>query len=206
MTAAGEALARRARSVLAEIAEAGREIGDVAEGRMGSVRLGAVTAPAVELVVPVLQRLQRQYPGLQAQVDVATSDVLLPDLMRGRHDFVIGRVPGRHRRAAVRACAASRRSRLALIVRAGHPLARARSVSAADLAPYDWVMQPPGSLLRTTARGGADRARRAAAELPAQHRLAPGDAGAGQPLERHRPGIGRGGAAGGRATAASGGG
>ncbi len=40
MTAAGDALARRARSALAEIAEAGREIGDVAEGRLGSVRHG----------------------------------------------------------------------------------------------------------------------------------------------------------------------
>ncbi len=149
MTAPGAALARRARTVLAEIAEAGREIGDVAEGRMGSVRLGSVTAPAVELVVPVLQRLQRQYPGLQAQVDVATSDVLLADLMRGRHDFFIGRVPtGIDARPFELHSLAP--EQVALIVRAGHPLAGAASVSAADLTPYEWVMQPPGSLLRTT--------------------------------------------------------
>ena len=149
MTAAGEALARRARSVLAEIAEAGREIGDVAEGRMGAVRLGAVTAPAVELVVPVLQRLQRQYPGLQAQLDVATSDVLVPDLVRGRHDFVIARVPAGTDARPFEQRSLSR-EQVALIVREGHPLARARSVSAADLEPFDWVMQPPGSLLRST--------------------------------------------------------
>lgn len=149
MTPAGEALARRAQSVLTEIAEAGREIGDVAEGRLGTVRIGAVTAPAVELVVPVLQRLQRQHPGLQAQVDVTTSDVLLADLLRGRHDFVVGRVPaGTDPRAFdIRTL---RTEMLALIVRANHPLAQLPTVTAADLAPYDWVMQPPGSLLRTT--------------------------------------------------------
>ncbi len=160
MTAAGEALARRARSVLSEIAEAGREIGDVAEGRLGTVRIGAVTAPAVDLVVPVLQRLQRLHPGLQAQVDVTTSDVLLADLVRGRHDFVIGRVPAGMdpRPFDLRSLASEL---LALIVRANHPLAQLPKVTAADLAPYDWVMQPPGSLLRTTledtliARGAA---------------------------------------------------
>ena len=149
MTAAGEAIAGRARRVLAEISEAGREIGEVAEGRIGSVRLGAVTAPAVELVVPVLQRLLRRYPGQQAQVDVATSDLLLADLLRGRHDFVIGRIPAGTdaRPFEIRSLAPER---LALLVRAAHPLAAAAAVSAADLADYEWVMQPPGSLLRTT--------------------------------------------------------
>lgn len=159
MTDAGEALARRARRVLAEIAEAGREIGDAAEGRMGFVRIGAVTAPAVELVVPVLQRLLRLHPGLEAQVDVATSDVLLPDLMSGRHDFVIGRIPAGTdpRPFEIRTLAAER---LALVVRAGHPLAAAASISVGELAAHEWVMQPPGSLLRTAleealiARGG----------------------------------------------------
>lgn len=160
MTAAGDALARRARSALAEIAEAGREIGDVAEGRLGSVRLGSVTGPAVDLVVPVLQRLQRRHPGLQARVDVTTSDVLLADLARGRHDFIIGRVPaGTDARPFDVQSVAS--ESLALLVRANHPLAQLPTVSAADLAPYEWVMQPPGSLLRTTleealiARGAA---------------------------------------------------
>lgn len=149
MTAAGEALARRARRVLAEIAEAGREIGDVAEGRLGTVRVGAVTAPAVDLVVPTLQRLQRQFPGLTAQVDVTTSDVLVPDLLRSRHDFVIGRVPAGTdaRTLDIRWLAVEK---VALLVRANHPLAQRTTVAAADLAPYDWVMQPTGSLLRST--------------------------------------------------------
>ncbi len=149
MSPAGEALARRARRVLAEIAEAGREIGDVAEGRLGSVRIGVVTAPAVDLVVPALQRLQRLHPGLTTQVDVTTSDILVPDLLRRRYDFVIGRVPaGVDARALeIRWLAAER---VALVARANHPLAQRPAVGATDLAPYDWVMQPPGALLRRT--------------------------------------------------------
>ena len=149
MTPAGESFARRARRILAEIAEAGREIGDVAEGRLGMVRVGAVTAPAIELVVPSLQRLQRQYPGLHAQVDVTTSDVLIPDLLRNRHDFVIGRVPTGldPRPLDIRWLFPER---VVLLVRANHPLAQRSLVHATDLAPYDWVMQPQGSLLRDT--------------------------------------------------------
>ena len=149
MTPAGEALARRARRILGEIAEAGREIGDVAEGRLGTVRVGAVTAPAIDLVVPALQRLQRQFPGLAAQVDVTSSDLLVPDLLRSRHDFVIGRVPAGFdpRPLEIRWLAAEP---VALLVRANHPLAQRPRVAARDLAPYDWVMQPPGSLLRVT--------------------------------------------------------
>lgn len=149
MTPAGEALARRARRILGEIAEAGREIGDVAEGRLGFVRVGTVTAPAIDLVVPTLQRLQRQFPALTAQVDVTTSDVLVPDLVRMRHDFVIGRVPAGFdpRPLDIRWLATEQ---VALLVRANHPLAQRTEVGAADLAPYEWVMQPQGSLLRTT--------------------------------------------------------
>lgn len=149
MTAAGEALARRARRILGEIAEAGREVGDVAEGRLGTVRVGAVTAPAIDLVVPVLQRVQRLHPGLTAQVDVTTSDVLLPNLLRSRHDFVIGRVPAGLDPGPldIRWLAVEK---VALLVRANHPLAQRPSVSAFDLGPYDWLMQPPGSLLRGT--------------------------------------------------------
>ena len=160
LTSAGKALAARARAVLIEIAEAGREIGDVASGRLGTVSLGAVTAAAVDLVVPTLQRLQRQHPGLQATVDVATSDVLIEDLRRGRHDFIIGRVPLSVDPAPFD-IQPLRPEVVALIARSNHPLAQRVSVSAGDLAPYDWVMQPPGSLLRATleealiARGAA---------------------------------------------------
>lgn len=149
MTPAGAALARRARRVLGEIAEASREIGDVAEGRLGTVRVGAVTAPAIDLVVPALQRLQRLHPGLTAQVDVTTSDVLVPNLLRSRHDFVIGRVPSGFdpRPLDIRWLGVEN---IALLVRANHPLAQRPRVSASALAPYDWLMQPPGSLLRST--------------------------------------------------------
>lgn len=153
LTPAGEALARRARRVLAEISEAGREIGDVAEGRLGRVRVGAVTAPAIDLVVPTLQRLQRQHPGLTAQVDVTTSDVLVPDLLRSRHDFVIGRVPAGvdPRLLDIRWLTTEP---VTFLVRANHPLAQRTRVGVGDLAPYDWVMQPPGSLLRSTVEEG----------------------------------------------------
>ena len=74
LTPAGQALARRARAVLLEMREADREIADLKSGKGGSVFLGSVTAPAIELAVPAIQRHPRkisahrdQHPGRHQQ-------------------------------------------------------------------------------------------------------------------------------------------
>ncbi len=58
--AAGQALARRARAVLLEMREVDREIADLKSGKGGTVFLGSVTAPAIELAVPAIQRIREQ--------------------------------------------------------------------------------------------------------------------------------------------------
>jgi len=65
MTNAGRALARRARSMLIEIREAEREIEDIKHGG-GTVFIGAVTAAAVELVVPAIRSVQAVNSLLEA--------------------------------------------------------------------------------------------------------------------------------------------
>jgi DNA-binding transcriptional LysR family regulator len=134
LTPAGQALARRARTVLLEMREAQREVADLKSGNGGSVFLGSVTAPAIELAVPAIQRVREKYPRIEINIQIDTSIVLARDLLASRHDFIIARIPDdlnpRLFESKVigieRAC---------LIVRRGH---------------HDWVFQPDGTLLRRT--------------------------------------------------------
>jgi DNA-binding transcriptional LysR family regulator len=147
LTSFGSALAKRARKILLELREASREIGELRTGKGGSVHIGAVTAPAMSLVVPAIQRVTRAYPGIEINIQVETSNVLARELLAARHDFIISRIPDElnprlfaaHEIGVEKAC---------LIVRNGHPLLKKGVVSLQDLPGHDWVFQPPGTLLR----------------------------------------------------------
>jgi DNA-binding transcriptional LysR family regulator len=149
LTPYGEALARRARAVLLEMREADREISELRLGKGGSVSIGAVTAPAIELAVPAIRDVRLDFPRLEVTIQIDTSSVLARELLASRHDFIVARIPDdlnprlfRSRVIGVeKAC---------LIVRRGHPLLDGRRVAPERLRDFDWVFQPSGSLLRRT--------------------------------------------------------
>ncbi|PWE56968.1 LysR family transcriptional regulator [Metarhizobium album] len=149
LTKYGAALAKRARKILLELREANRELAELRTGNGGSVFIGAVTAPAISLVVPAIHKVTASYPGIEINVQVETSNVLARELLAARHDFVIGRIPDDlnprlfhvHEIGIERAC---------LMVREGHPLLGKPAASLSDLPAFDWVFQPPGTLLRRT--------------------------------------------------------
>ncbi|HTV67899.1 MAG TPA: LysR family transcriptional regulator [Rhizobiaceae bacterium] len=149
LTPYGEALARRARAVLLEMHEADREIAELRTGKGGSVSVGAVTAPAIQLAVPAIREVRRSFPRLEVNIQIDTSNVLARELLAARHDFIIARIPDdlnpRQFKSRVigveKAC---------LIVRRGHPLLTGKPVALEKLIGFDWVFQPAGSLLRRT--------------------------------------------------------
>ncbi|MGF1630821.1 MAG: LysR family transcriptional regulator [Kiloniellaceae bacterium] len=143
----GLALAERARRILTELSEAGRDVVEISAGKAGTVYLGAVTAPAIDLVVPALQRLKAAHPTIEAHVEVGTSDMLVPRLLEGHLDFVIGRVPG-HLDIAAFDIRPVQPEVVSLLVRAEHPLARELRLPLTALVDYEWVMQPAGTPLR----------------------------------------------------------
>lgn len=147
LTAYGAALARRARTILFEVHDADREISDLKSGKGGSVFLGAVTAPAIDLAVPAIRTMRKMHPKVEINIQVETSTVLARELLASRHDFIIARIPDdlnprlfRSRVIGVeKAC---------LIVRRGHPLLGKGAMTFDRMVDFDWVMQPAGSLLR----------------------------------------------------------
>ncbi|NZD50860.1 LysR family transcriptional regulator [Rhizobium leguminosarum] len=149
LTTFGAALARRARKILLELREASREIGELKSGKGGSVFIGSVTAPAMSLVVPAINKVRKAYPGIEINIQVETSNVLARELLAARHDFIIGRIPDdlNPRLFEVTEIGIER---ACLIVRSRHPLMKQKSSSLSDVRDYDWVFQPPGTLLRRT--------------------------------------------------------
>ena len=147
LTAYGKALGRRARSILLEIREADREIADLRTGRGGTVFLGTVTAPAIELAVPAIKRLRERYPKIEINMQVDTSAALASELLASRHDFIIARVPD-HLDPRLFDTRVIGIEKACLIVRREHPLMTGEPVPIESLSDYDWVFQPSGSVLR----------------------------------------------------------
>jgi DNA-binding transcriptional LysR family regulator len=147
LTQVGQALARRAARIEIELSDAAREIIEAATGRAGVVRVGAVTGPALSLVMPTLIALQREFPDFRAEVTVATS-ITLSDLLReGRLDFALSRLTPGETQLEARVLAVEP---LSLVVRRGHPLLVRPILSLDDLLAYDWVMGDDETLLTQT--------------------------------------------------------
>jgi DNA-binding transcriptional LysR family regulator len=147
LTQVGQALARRAARIEIELADAARDIAEAATGRAGVVRVGAVTGPALSLVMPSLIALQRELADFRAEVTVATSITLSDMLREGRLDFALSRLPPGETQLDARLLAVEP---LSLVVRRGHPLLSKARILVADLLAYDWVMGDDETLLTQT--------------------------------------------------------
>lgn len=149
LTPIGEALALRAKRVHMELRDAAREMQEIDMGHVGHVRIGSVTGPALDRVLPALRTARVTQPKVTFEVIVATSDVLCQNLLNGRIDFAIARLPVGPERLMLQAQTIAPEP-VSLMVRKGHPLERELPLEAAQLMQYDWVMPGPESLLSQT--------------------------------------------------------
>tara|TARA_R110000751_G_scaffold47261_8_gene105934 strand:+ start:9602 stop:10597 length:996 start_codon:yes stop_codon:yes gene_type:complete len=149
LTETGRLLARRAHVILRQLDQGHAEIQEATRGARGLVRVGAVTGPAMEIVLPVIRELRVTYPEIEIAVQVDTSDKLAEQLLKLELDFYIGRLPDEVDARAVTLRPIGPEP-VSLIVRPEHPLTRLEQVRIEDCLIYDWVMQPPGGLQRRT--------------------------------------------------------
>ncbi|NHB75644.1 LysR family transcriptional regulator [Rhodobacter calidifons] len=147
LTVVGRALARRAARIEIELADAARDLAEAATGRAGVVRVGAVTGPALSLVMPTLITLQSDLPDFRAEVTVATSVTLCELLRAGRLDFALARLSPGESQLEAHVLAVEP---LSLVVRRGHPLLVRPILSLDDLLGFDWVMGDDETLLTQT--------------------------------------------------------
>lgn len=140
LTAVGEILYRRARLILAELRDVEEELAVFHTGGSGSLTVGALLVAAPRLLPAALERMARDHPKVTVRVIEGSSDALFPDLQAGKIDLLVGRFwpgadPGMVSEVLYE-------SRLAVVVRAGHPLATRRKLVLRDLAQANWIMPP----------------------------------------------------------------
>jgi LysR family cyn operon transcriptional activator len=137
LTAAGEVLKHHAQRVFHELEQARVVIDELQGLKRGELRVGAVQTVNDYLMPHLITAFAARYPDVKLRVDELASDDIEAALESGGLQAAIGFIP------ASRAEIAHERlfsERLALVVRADHPLASKRSVQVAALDGLPVIM------------------------------------------------------------------
>jgi DNA-binding transcriptional LysR family regulator len=135
----GEALVARGNVIEAELRNAQSEIDAMKGARRGHVLLGCGPTEANRLLPLAINKLNRSHPDLRITVLYGLNETLMPWVKQGEVDFALSSVPMQatdpelaHERLFIESGV--------VVARVGHPLARKRNLSMAELARYPWVL------------------------------------------------------------------
>lgn len=144
----GEVMIRYAQGALHEFEYAEAQIAELAQGATGMVRIGTVMGPVPTLLTRGVLAFKAQHPKVRVAIEVGTSDMLLPALIRGDFDVVLGRLPSQLDSQGLDIQLFEQGERMRIIARPAHPLTRKAQPVLADLAPLTWILHPIGSPMR----------------------------------------------------------
>lgn len=146
-TETGMQVIRRARVILREMTSMAADLQNLREGFAGSVRIGAVTGPAVRFLVQAVREVKQLAPAADITIDAMPSRDLLALLTAGELDMAIGRILPEFDSQALNILPMGD-EKVSFMVRADHPLARAASVTLTELHGYEWIIQSRGAPIR----------------------------------------------------------
>ncbi|MFJ8750617.1 LysR substrate-binding domain-containing protein [Streptomyces sp. NPDC102441] len=145
-TVFGTAFTEHARAVLAQLAQAGRHVVELADADRGTVVVGTHLAGSNVLLPRAIAALKRGRPYLTVVVREASPEALLLELEAGRIDFVVGRLTVPSDERILRRTLYD--ESVELVVGASHPLAGRPDVRLADLADLPWILPGAETALR----------------------------------------------------------
>jgi DNA-binding transcriptional LysR family regulator len=146
-TAYGEIFARHAKIVLAQLRHAAEELEGLRVGYSGKVTVGTLLAASASILPDAIARLKKERPAVAISVVVGTYDILMPSLLAGDLDMVLGRLPEEGRSRALK-YEEFYAEPVCLVTRPGHPLLRRRRLGLRDLANEAWLLPLPETALR----------------------------------------------------------
>lgn len=135
----GEALLAHGSAIEAELRNAEAEIDALKGAARGHVLMGCGPTEANRLLPRALMALSRSHPHLKVSVLYGLNENLMPWVRNGEIDFALSSVPGRPSDPELAHDKLFEESG-AVVARAGHPLARRRSVPLADLLAQRWIL------------------------------------------------------------------
>jgi DNA-binding transcriptional LysR family regulator len=143
----GDIFARHAKIVLAQLRHAAEELENLRAGYSGKVTVGTLLAASASILPEAIALLKKERPGVAISVVVGTYDILVPSLLVGDLDMVLGRMPEQGRSRAL-VYEEFYGEPICLVVRHGHPLARKRRLALRDLVNEPWLLPLPETTLR----------------------------------------------------------
>jgi DNA-binding transcriptional LysR family regulator len=146
-TREAEKLARRARLAFAELEQARAETHALCGAECGRTVIGALPLARSYLLPAALLQFSREHPRHAVRIIEGTYEHLLSGLRSGESDLLIGAL-----RDPLPAADVVQEhlfdDPLAIIARAGHPLAGRRRLTLAALRNFEWIAPRAGSPLR----------------------------------------------------------
>jgi DNA-binding transcriptional LysR family regulator len=143
----GEVMIRYARGVQHDFDHAAEEILALAAGATGLVRVGSVMGAVPTLLTRALSRFKAENPRVRLALQVDTSDLLMPGLIRGDLDVVLGRLPDQFDNIDL-AIELLEGEPMSIVARPGHALFDLADINMHDLVGQTWILHPSGSPMR----------------------------------------------------------
>ncbi|MBP0620705.1 LysR family transcriptional regulator [Cupriavidus consociatus] len=138
LSAAGVALRARAAGLLQEADLVRDEVGAIARGVAGTVRLGSGPLGAEYLLPPICRMLLREAPNVVLQLSIRHNYELRDDLREGRVDVILGFVPDQQDDEFH--CETLLKDTVVVAAVKGHPIFRVRKPGLEALAGYRWAL------------------------------------------------------------------
>ncbi|HUN97136.1 MAG TPA: LysR substrate-binding domain-containing protein [Bradyrhizobium sp.] len=147
-TVYGDCMIRHARTVLAELSSASKELRALKDGTIGSVALGVLPAAAPRLAPLAIVELKKRAPFTSVLLREGTIDVLLPELQLRKLDAIVGNLPPPRIAAGLDLEVLINDDPIVVVCRTNHPLSRHRKMRWRHLLDYPWILPPPGTSVR----------------------------------------------------------
>jgi LysR family transcriptional regulator of gallate degradation len=145
-TDAGRRWIERFERVLAELRHIPEDIAALAGVVRGVVTIGALPLARSQFLPLAIAAVQARHPHLVIRSLESPYDELTAGLLSGRIDFILGAL--RPSMGVAFVAEPLFEDKVALVARAGHPLAGRKRIGMDDLARYPWVMSRAGTPLR----------------------------------------------------------
>jgi DNA-binding transcriptional LysR family regulator len=147
LTTAGAAALEHARAVLGSVTAMQHAVDDVTNVIRGRLVVGMVTGCTITPLFDALGSFHISHPGVEIALTEDTSDQLIGAVRAGAADLALIGAAGTPPTGMEALLIVS--ERLVAAVPIGHPLARRRSATLADVVAYPVVCMPAGTGIRT---------------------------------------------------------
>ena len=138
---------RHGKLILAQISAAAQELDDLNEGLGGRIVVGTLLAASAQILPWAIKNLHEQRPNVSIVVRDGTNDFLMPLLLSGELDMIVGRLTEyRYREELTQETLLD--EEIVVVCGKKHPLAKRKRVQLELLTQSDWILPPTQTTLR----------------------------------------------------------